>query len=70
MTPEIDTTLAADEIVIAIELPAQGFARNFSYLKIRDRLSYAFALVSVAVGLDLDRRRHQSGAHRAWRGRA
>ena len=39
--PEIDTTLAADEIVIAIELPAQGFARNFSYLKIRDRLSYA-----------------------------
>ena len=52
--PEIDTTLAADEIVIAIELPAQGFARNFSYLKIRDRLSCAFALVSVAVGLDLD----------------
>jgi len=72
--PEIDTTLAADEIVIAIELPAQGFARNFSYLKIRDRLSYAFALVSVAVGLDLDggainQARIALGgvAHKPWR---
>ena len=52
--PEIDTNLAADEIIIAIELPAQGFARNYTYLKIRDRLSYAFALVSVAVGLELE----------------
>ena len=43
-----------DEIIIAIELPAQGFARNYTYLKIRDRLSYAFALVSVAVGLELE----------------
>jgi xanthine dehydrogenase YagS FAD-binding subunit len=72
--PEIDTTLAADEIVIAIELPAQGFARNFSYLKIRDRLSYAFALVSVAAGLDLDggaikQARIALGgvAHKPWR---
>ncbi len=53
-SPEIDTTLASDEIIIAIELPAQGFARNYSYLKIRDRLSYAFALVSVAVGLEIE----------------
>ena len=72
--PEIDTTLAADEIVVAVELPAQGFARNFSYLKIRDRLSYAFALVSVAVGLDLDggaikQARIALGgvAHKPWR---
>jgi xanthine dehydrogenase YagS FAD-binding subunit len=72
--PEIDTTLAADEIVLAIELPAQGFARNFSYLKIRDRLSYAFALVSVAVGLELDggaikQARIALGgvAHKPWR---
>ena len=43
---------------------------TYSYMKIRDRLSYAFALVSVAVGLELDDRRHQGGAHRAWRGRA
>ena len=44
-TPEIDTNLKPNEIIIAIELPAQGFAANYSYLKIRDRLSYAFALV-------------------------
>ena len=73
-TPEIDTTLAADEIIIAIELPAQGFARNYTYLKIRDRLSYAFALVSVAVGLELDggaikQARIALGgvAHKPWR---
>lgn len=52
--PHRDTNLAADEIVTAIELPARGFAANYSYLKIRDRLSYAFALVSVAVGLELE----------------
>jgi xanthine dehydrogenase YagS FAD-binding subunit len=73
-TPEIDTNLAHDEIVIAIELPAQGFARNHTYLKIRDRLSYAFALVSVAVGLELDsgaikQARIALGgvAHKPWR---
>ena len=38
----------------AVELPARGFASNHTYLKIRDRLSYAFALVSVAAGLELD----------------
>ena len=51
--PEIDTNLAADEIIIAVELPAQGFASNYTYLKITDRLSYAFALVSVAIGRSL-----------------
>ncbi len=51
--PERDHNLAPDEIVTAVELPAQGFAENYTYLKIRDRLSYAFALVSVAVGLEL-----------------
>src|SRR4029078_3009774 len=55
-TPDIDTNLAGDEIITAIELPAEGFARNYSYLKIRDRLSYAFALVSVAAGLKLEGR--------------
>jgi xanthine dehydrogenase YagS FAD-binding subunit len=53
-TPERDTNLGADEIITAIELPAKGFAENYTYLKIRDRLSYAFALVSVAAALDLD----------------
>jgi xanthine dehydrogenase YagS FAD-binding subunit len=52
--PENDTNLRPDEIITAIELPPKGFAQHFSYLKIRDRLSYAFALVSVAVGLELE----------------
>ena len=53
---------------------AQGFAANYTYLKIRDRLSYAFALVSVAVGLELDggtikEARFALGgvAHKPWR---
>src|SRR5882762_6023526 len=53
-TPQRDTNLAADEIIVALELPPRGFAANYSYLKIRDRLSYAFALVSVAAALELD----------------
>ncbi len=52
-TPQHDTNLQPDEIITAIELPARGFASNYTYLKIRDRLSYAFALVSVAAGLEL-----------------
>lgn len=52
--PQRDTNLGRDEIITAIELPPQGFPKNYTYLKIRDRLSYAFALVSVAVGLDMD----------------
>ena len=69
-----DTNLAADEIITAIELPAEGFARNYSYLKIRDRLSYAFALVSVAAGLKLEggaikeaRLALGGVAHKPWR---
>ena len=72
--PEIDTTLAQNEIILAVELPRAGFARNYTYLKIRDRLSYAFALVSVAVGLELEgggikEARIALGgvAHRPWR---
>jgi len=73
-TPQIDTNLARDEIITAIELPAEGFSTNYSYLKIRDRLSYAFALVSVAAGLELeggaikDARVALGGvAHKPWR---
>jgi xanthine dehydrogenase YagS FAD-binding subunit len=73
-TPQTDTTLQADEIITAIELPPKGFADNYTYLKIRDRLSYAFALVSVAVGLDIedgtikDARLALGGvAHKPWR---
>jgi xanthine dehydrogenase YagS FAD-binding subunit len=53
-TPQIDTTLKPDELIIAVELPAAKFAKNSYYLKVRDRQSYAFALVSVAAGLEMD----------------
>jgi xanthine dehydrogenase YagS FAD-binding subunit len=73
-TPHLDTNLQPNEIVIAVELPAQGFAKNYSYLKIRDRLSYAFALVSVAAALELEggtikQARLALGgvAHKPWR---
>ncbi len=52
--PEKDNTLEPGELITAIELPPQGFAQNYTYLKLRDRTSYAFALVSVAVGLELE----------------
>jgi xanthine dehydrogenase YagS FAD-binding subunit len=44
-TPHIDTNLHPNEIITAVALPARGFASNYTYLKVRDRLSYAFALV-------------------------
>ncbi|MBB5498102.1 xanthine dehydrogenase family protein subunit M [Paraburkholderia sp. MM5384-R2] len=53
-TPQIDTNLRDDELVTAIELPPQGFAAHHAYVKVRDRASYAFALVSAAVGVELD----------------
>jgi xanthine dehydrogenase YagS FAD-binding subunit len=52
--PERDTNLGADEIILAVELPEARFAKNYTYLKLRDRLSYAFALVSVAAALEMD----------------
>jgi len=73
-TPQFDTNLHLDEIVTAVELPARGFARNYSYLKIRDRLSYAFALVSVAAALELEGETIKEArlalggvAHKPWR---
>jgi hypothetical protein len=48
-TPQRDGDLNAGEINTAVELPPDGFSKNYTYLKIRDRLSYAFALISVAV---------------------
>ncbi|HEX5750623.1 MAG TPA: xanthine dehydrogenase family protein subunit M [Archangium sp.] len=53
-TPELDTNLRPDELITAVDLPAKGFATHHAYLKIRDRQSYAFALVSVAAALELD----------------
>ena len=51
-TPEKDNNLAHGELITAIELPRSNFAKNSYYLKVRDRASYAFALVAVAAALD------------------
>jgi xanthine dehydrogenase YagS FAD-binding subunit len=51
--PQRDTTLGEDELIIAIELPDREPGNHYTYLKLRDRLSYAFALVSVAVQMEL-----------------
>ncbi len=71
-TPQVDTTLAHGELITAIDLPA--FAGRSHYLKVRDRASYAFALVSCAVALEMDgehvrRARLALGgvAHKPWR---
>jgi xanthine dehydrogenase YagS FAD-binding subunit len=53
-TPHLDTNLRPGELITAIDLPAKGFAAHHTYLKVRDRASFAFALVSVAAGLELD----------------
>ncbi|MBJ6110345.1 xanthine dehydrogenase family protein subunit M [Hymenobacter sp. BT523] len=73
-TPHLDNTLRPGELVTAIDLPAQGYAEHFTYLKVRDRTSYAFATVSVAVGLEMDgdtirKARFALGgvAHKPWR---
>ncbi|GAB4018338.1 FAD binding domain-containing protein [Spirosoma koreense] len=73
-TPHLDNTLEADELITAIDLPSKGFSKNHAYLKLRDRASYAFALVSVAAALELegntitDARIVLGGvAHKPWR---
>jgi len=53
-TPERDTNLGADEVITAVDLPEPRFTTHYTYLKLRDRLSYAFALVSVAAALEMD----------------
>jgi xanthine dehydrogenase YagS FAD-binding subunit len=72
--PERDTTLELGEIVTAIELPPEDFGPHHSYLKLRDRLSYAFALVSAGAALKLDGHRIVAArvalggvAHKPWR---
>ncbi len=52
-TPERETVLEHGELIVAIEVPATPFSVRSRYCKIRDRASYEFALVSVAVALDL-----------------
>jgi xanthine dehydrogenase YagS FAD-binding subunit len=72
--PALDTILRPEELITAVTLPAAKFAKNSWYLKARDRQSYAFALVSVAAGLELDGSTIRSAglalggvAHKPWR---
>ncbi|WDF77927.1 xanthine dehydrogenase family protein subunit M [Mucilaginibacter sp. KACC 22773] len=72
--PELDNRLAKDELIVGVEIPDNNFAKNSYYLKIRDRQSYAFALVSVAAALEIDNgliknaRLAMGGvAHKPWR---
>jgi xanthine dehydrogenase YagS FAD-binding subunit len=72
--PERDNVLEHGELIVAIELPASSFAANSYYLKVRDRASYAFALVSVAAALELDGSTIRQArlvlggvAHKPWR---
>jgi xanthine dehydrogenase YagS FAD-binding subunit len=72
--PWRDNILQRGELVTAIDLPAEDFSAHYSYLKLRDRLSYAFALVSVAAALQLDDGRIAKArlalggvAHKPWR---
>lgn len=72
--PARDNTLRDGELVTAIDLPAESFDTHHTYLKLRDRLSYAFALVSVAVAMKLDAGKIAEArvslggvAHKPWR---
>ncbi len=72
--PEKDTNLNHGELITAIELPKNNFAGNSYYLKVRDRASYAFALVSVAAALELNGKTVKQAriamggvAHKPWR---
>jgi xanthine dehydrogenase YagS FAD-binding subunit len=73
-TPERDTVLDRGDLIVAIEVPASTEARRSHYLKVRDRQSYEFALVSVAAAIATDGRRIRSArlamggvAHKPWR---
>ena len=73
-TPHIETDLHADELITSVEIPPLDFAKHSLYRKVRDRASYAFALVSVAAALAVERgvithvRIALGGvAHKPWR---
>lgn len=73
-TPEQDTNLEAGELITAVELPASPFTRHVHYQKVRERASYAFALVSAAAALDIEHNTIKAArlalggvAHKPWR---
>jgi xanthine dehydrogenase YagS FAD-binding subunit len=72
--PELDNRLQPGEMILAVEIPDNNFSKNSYYLKVRDRQSYAFALVSVAAALDIQNDVIQNArlamggvAHKPWR---
>lgn len=73
-TPQIETVLQPGELITAVDLPNSPFAEQSHYLKVRDRTSYAFAVVSVASALDIDNGTIRNArmalggvAHKPWR---
>jgi len=75
--PDVDNSLSHGEMIVSIDIPKNNFAANSYYLKVRDRASYAFALVSVAAALEISggvirQARIAIGgvAHRPWRAEA
>ena len=73
-TPHIETQLQPDELITSIHVPPLAFARNSLYRKVRDRASYAFALVSVAAALEMKNEAIKNVrlalggvAHKPWR---
>jgi len=72
--PQRDNTLLPGELIIAIDLPPPLFKKHYYYLKVRDRTSYAFALVSVAAALSIEDGKIKEArialggvAHKPWR---
>ncbi|WP_316796309.1 xanthine dehydrogenase family protein subunit M [Pedobacter agri] len=73
-TPQLDNNLKTDEMIIRLEIPTNNLGKNSHYLKVRDRASYAFALISVGAALEIsnnritDVRLAMGGvAHKPWR---
>ncbi len=73
-TPQLDTNLQRGELIVAIDIPDNNFSQHVHYLKVRDRASYAFALVSVAAALQLEGNTIREArlaiggvAHKPWR---
>jgi xanthine dehydrogenase YagS FAD-binding subunit len=76
-SPHIDNTLAHEEVVVSVNVLKPEFGRHYTYVKLRDRQSYAFALVSTAIGLKIEDGRIARAsvamggvAHKPWRDRA
>ncbi|MFD0941323.1 FAD binding domain-containing protein [Pedobacter boryungensis] len=73
-TPEKDNNLQKGELIVRLEIPINNLNKNFHYLKVRDRTSYAFALVSVAAALEINNNTISNArlamggvAHKPWR---